>query len=149
MEWVLAIGITVLMIVLIFCLLNMSRDKRYHDEYMKMLSATLADRPDEYVNRIKYTDEFLKYLDTVIASTSNIMFKEFLSQMKSMDKITKIKVQQLVENTANKVLQSLEKDNINTDELLTTTDYWTWYIVNLVVVTINDKFEKALIEIIE
>ena len=149
LETVLAIGIMVLIVVLIFCLLNMARDKRYHDSYMKTLNMTLSERPDEYSYKIKYTNEFITHLDSVIASTCNIMFKEFYSQIKDNSKITRIKMQQLVENTCKKVLESLNSDNINRDILVISQDYWTWYIVHLVIVTLNDKFDKSLIEIMD
>lgn len=149
MELILGIGIMVLIIVLVFCLLNMSRDKRYHDEYIKMLSATLADRPDEYSRRINYTNDFLKYLDGIIASTTSIRFVEFITSMKNPDKIHRIKIEQLVRDISNQIFETLVKDNVNYNALLINTDYLTWYIVHLTIATVNNKFEKSLIEIID
>ena len=149
MELVLTIGIAVLIIVLIFCLLNMARDKRYHDEYMKMLSNALAEKPDEYSKKIAYTDEFLKYLDTIIASASNITFRQWFSKNKNTEYITRIKIQQLVDQTSRRVFEGIITANINHDALLVTNDYWTWYIVNLTIALLNEKFEKALIQIID
>ena len=149
LELVLAIGIIALIVVLIFCLLNMARDKRYHDEYIKMIDRAMSVSPNVYLNNIQYTTEFLKYLDTIITSATNISFRQWMANNADTTKITRIRMKQLVDETAKRIYDSLILMNVDHSSLLVSNEYWTWYIVNLTIALLNERFEKALVEIID
>ena len=149
MEIIFAIIFGVVMLMLTMTCLKVLRDNRYHDSYKELITNTLAESPDQFTYKLEYTDKYLKYLDGIIAPTCNIMFKEFMMGKKNKDNILRSMIQNLIADTATRVKESINLDNVDRKSLVITDGYFVWYITHVTMMGINKLFEESLVEIIE
>ena len=96
----------------------------------------------------EYSQNIQKYISDTISMVSTIMFQEWYDSH-DKSKITRSQLRDLVEKAATKVYHIIDLNNIRTDVLLYTDEFYEWFIVNGTTTVMKKIFEDRLVQIID
>lgn len=142
--YVLSISIVILIIInliLEYKYINKFDMDELNNEIIKLNSK--LESPEFYNMRIEYTNSMLKYVHDFTIQVASIQFRNFVDGH-DLNKITKATMSKLVEDTAIKVIKSIDSKNIKFDDLLFTKDFYNNYIIDIAMISIKELLDKAI-----
>lgn len=93
---------------------------------------------------IKLSHELLEFTKQFIADVSLYEFKKFSDSQKDIIDITKINIENIIKETAEIIMKSIDIENIPFDYLIFNREYYNRYIVQTTIIMIKRLFEKSV-----
>ena len=138
LTYILMIAFMVMLTTMIVVIFKYVKTKKR----LKEMQEEILKLKEEYKSKAStYSNNLLEYIKTFSIQLATIKFHNFVDTHE-MEKVTRLNVEKLVEETAKFVKNSINENNIIFDNALFTKDFYDTYIIDTVSICIKDLLER-------